>query len=246
MSWILDLVFFLLLILGTAYGVYKGFVGGILKLTTIWFALIFAFLFCVGFSGFLETCFGMTTAIARGIEGAISKNELYKAAIGADTPGADIAAVLEGMNIDGIARWFISISFGKMESVPAEATPAMMIASITAKWISIAISFVALVLIIKFGSLLIKLIFRAIASGVKPLRVIDQILGGILGLAESLILIFILMLIMNWLPVASLHEFISSSAVVGKIFASGWFQSITSYAISGKWFTDFIGKLLAN
>ena len=40
-------------------------------------------------------------------------------------------------------------------------------------------------------------------------------------------------------PVAKgLHDFLSSTAIVGYIFRSDWFAAATSYAISGQWFDD--------
>ncbi len=243
MGWILDLVFFLILLLGTAYGAYRGFVAGICKLAGTFFALIFAFTFCVAFSNFLELCFGMTTAIANGLNGAIAKNEAYAAAIGTPTVGAEIGEVLSGLEINAIAKWFIKISFRSVELIPAEATPAMMISSVLAKWIAIVIVFVILVVVIKLGALLITKVFNAVKTTLSPIRVVDQALGAVLGLAKAAVLIFILLLLLNWLPVASVHEFIASSSVVGKIFEAEWFQSATSYAISGGWFNDFVKKL---
>lgn len=242
MGWILDLAFFLILILGTAYGAYRGFVAGICKMASTLVALIFAFTLCVAFSNFLELCFGMTTALSNALAQSIAKNELYAVGIPVDASGATIGAMLGDIN--GIARWFISTSFKSVELIPAGTTPAILIGSVLAKWISIVISFVALVILIKLGAVLITKLFDALKDKMTPVRIVDQALGAVLGLLKAVLLIFILLLIMNWLPIGALHDYISSSAVVGRIFTSGWFQNATSYAISGKWFSDYIGKLL--
>lgn len=245
MSWILDLLFFLVLLLGTAYGAFRGFVEGVMKLAKKFFLFVFAFTFCVSFSNFLELCFGMTTAIASGLEGAISGNEVYAVGIAADTVGAEIGTALEGYDMSGIARWFISISFKSVALIPAGTTPAMLISAVLAKWITIVISFVALILLVKLGSMLVSLLFNAVKDRIAPIRIADQALGAALGLAEALVVLFILFLLLNWLPIDGLHNFISSSAVVGKIFSSEWFQSATSYAVSGAWFNEYLSGLWA-
>lgn len=245
-GWVLDLAFFLILLLGTAYGAYKGFVAGVCRMAGKLATLLFAFVFCISFANFLELCFHMTTAITNGIASSIAKNEAYAVGILADTAGADVGAALEGSSINGIARWLITASFAKVELIPAGTTPATLIASVLAKWISVVIAFVLLVILLRFGIFLIEKIFGAIKDSLAPLRIVDQALGALLGLAKALFFIFVVLLICNWLPFEGLQNFIASSGVVGKIYASGWFQNATSYAISGKWFTEYLQKLLHN
>lgn len=245
MNWILDLVFFLILILGTAYGAYRGFVAGVCKLASSFFAIVFAFTFCVAFSNFLELCFHMTSAITGGLTGAISNNAAYDVPFATEVAGADLEAALTNFEINGVARWFIVISFRSVDVIPAGTTPAVLISSVLAKWISIVISFVALILLIKLGALLITKLFGALKINFAPLRVVDQALGAILGLLKACVLIFILLLLVNWLPITSIHDFVAGSGVVGAIFKADWFQAATSYAISGQWFHDYIMGFLA-
>ncbi len=243
-GWIFDLAFFLILILGTALGAYRGFVTGICKLAGFFVSIIFAFTFCISFANFLENCFGMTTQIANGIAGAIAKNEAYAVGLQQDVAGAEIGEVLKAQPLNGIAIWLIMRSFGDVALIPAGTTPAMMLGSVLAKWISIAIAFVGLILIVRLGTWLIRLIFGAIKKSVAPIRAVDQVLGAILGLAKAAFLLFTVLLICNWLPFEGLHAMIESSTVVGSIFKSEWFQSATSYAVSGKWFGDYLKGFL--
>lgn len=243
-GWVLDLVFFLLLVLGTAWGAHRGFVAGVCKLAGKWVSLIFAFVFCISFANFLETCFHMTSAISQGIAASIAKNEAYAVGIGADTAGAEISEALKGMNIGAFQRWLIAISFAKVELIPAGTTPALLIGSVLSKWISVVIAFLLLILLVRLGALLISKTFNAIKDKITPIKVVDQALGALLGLAKMCFFVFVLLLICNWLPITPLQEFIGSSTVVGKIFTSQWFQNATSYAISGQWFNDYIKDLL--
>ena len=239
-AWVLDLIFFLVLILGTALGAYKGFIAGVCKLAGKWFSLIFAFMFCIAFANFLELCFHMTSAITSGIAGSIAKNEAYAVGIAHDVPGAEISAALSEIGIGALPRWLIKRSFASVELIPAGTTAATLIASVLAKWISIVIAFILLIIIVRFGVVLIAKLFGMIKDSFAPLRVADQALGAILGFVKACFLIFILLAICQWLPIQSLHTFIESSTIVGKIAASEWFHSATSYAISGKWFSKYI------
>lgn len=63
MPWILDVVFFVLIIGGIFFGVHRGFVAGICKLAGTILAVFVAFSFCTMFQYTLETWFGLTTAL---------------------------------------------------------------------------------------------------------------------------------------------------------------------------------------
>ena len=243
-AWILDLIFVLILVLGTALGAYKGFIAGICKLAGKWFSIIFAFMFCIAFANFLEVCFHMTSAITSGLAGSIAKNELYAVGLAQDISGAELNAALSEIGIGAIPRWIIRGSFASVEVIPAGTTAATLIASVLAKWISIVISFILLIIIMRLGVSLVAKLFGKLIHSFTPLRVVDQALGAVLGFAKTCFLIFILLAICQWLPFNSLHAFIESSNIVGKIAASEWFHNATSYAISGKWFNQYVKSLI--
>lgn len=245
-GWILDLAFFLALVLGVALGAYKGFVAGVCRLAGVVASFIFACVFCISFAAFLETCFHMTSAIARGISDSIARNPLYNELLPSEITGAELGSFFDGKGLNGLATWLIERSFAGIESFPAGTTPAMMLGSVLAKWISVAIAFVLLFVLIRAAVWLLEKFFGRIKDAIAPIRIADQLLGALLGLAKAAFVIFVVMLILNWIPIAALHDFIASSTVVGKIFTSEWFQAATSYAISGKWFNDFLQKLLPN
>lgn len=243
-GWVLDLAFFMILILGTALGAYRGFVAGVCRLAGRIASFFVALVFCISFANFLETCFHMTSAIAEGIAGAIAKNEAYAQAFSTDLSGAELGSALSGMSLNGLAAWLIVRSFAGVALIPAETTPAMLLGSVLAKWISVAIAFVLLLLIVRLGAWGIQKVFGALKTALAPIRVVDQCLGAVLGLAKALFWIFVLLMVCEWLPFAGLQDFIASSSIVGKIYAKEWFKSATSYAISGKWFEEYIQKLL--
>ena len=243
-GWILDLVFFLTLILGTALGAYKGFIAGVCKLAGKVVSIIFAVMFCVSFANFLELCFHMTTGITNGIAASLAKNEVYAIGLPVDVAGAEIGTALETFGVSAIPRWIIGRSFTSVALIPAGTTAATLLGSVLAKWISIVIAFVLLIIILRLGVLMIGKLCSSIVERFAPLRIANQTLGALLGFVESALLIFFVLLLFNWLPINTLHEFIESSGIVGRIFVSEWFQNATSYAVSGAWFTEYIGKLI--
>ena len=242
-TWTSDVAFVLILVVGTAIGAYRGFISGICKVAGTLFALVFAVIFCVSFSNFLEHAFHMTSAIANGLTNSFHK-EVLTTPIPTDIAGADVKAVLEQLGVGWLYRVIISGAFSSVEVIPAGTTPAMLLGSTLAKWISIAISFVLLVLIIKLASVLLDKCLSGFVDKVAPFRVVNQLLGAILGLVKAGVVIFLLLAICSWLPIDGLYTFLSSTAIVGPIFSSGWFNAATSYAISGQWFDDYIKQFI--
>ncbi len=163
-AWILDVVFFVILILGILFGSWAGFVRGVCKLAGTIFAIFVAVTFCNAFKNSLESAFGMTTAIANGVGETV------------------------------------------------------------ANWLSLIISFVLLFLIVKVGSWLLGKIGTALVNKVSVFRYINRILGGLLGLAEALFLIFLLLTICYWINAEAINNFIAQSSIVNAIYHWEWFQ----------------------
>lgn len=87
-----------------------------------------------------------------------------------------------------------------------------------ASWISIAISFVLLFIIIKLLSWLLGKIGTELAEKSTVFGKVNRLLGAILGLAEGVFLVFLLLTICYWIPSEELHSFIAESSIVGRIF----------------------------
>lgn len=236
-GWIFDIIFFAIIIFRTVLGAHRGFIVEVCKLAGKVASILIAFMLCVSFANFLETCFGMTSAIASGIASSISKNGAYGVALAHPVAGSDLLNVLTEMGIGAIPRWFISIGFSGVEVIPADTTPALMIGSILAKWIANVISFFLLIVLLRLCALLLSRLLTNVVERIAPFRLVNQFLGALLGFLKSCFWLFILLMILSWFPATSIME---SSAIVGNIIGSQWFQNATSYAISGKWFADFL------
>ena len=66
-GWILDVIFFALILIGLIIGCTRGFVRGVCKLGGTLLAVVLAFSMCTPLQAALESSFGLTTAIANGV-----------------------------------------------------------------------------------------------------------------------------------------------------------------------------------
>ncbi len=96
-----------------------------------------------------------------------------------------------------------------------------------ADWISVAICFIGLIIVVKLLTMIVGAIGKAILGASKVLTGVDRILGGILGIAEAFLVILILLMIMKWVNFDAANAFIGQSQIVGKIFNAQWFIDIT-------------------
>lgn len=178
MSWILDVIFFIILLLGIFLGAKAGFIKGVCKIAGTVLAFVVAFTFANGLSAAFEDWFGLTSSMGSG-------------ALGMKAAG----------------------------------------------WISYVICFVLLAILTKLGAWLLGKLGTALAESLKPFEIVNRFAGGVLGLLEALILIFLIMSVAYWiangLNVTALDEFISNSSVVGAIYRSEFFIDIANFRFLG-------------
>lgn len=70
MAWILDLIFFAVLFLGTLIGAKVGFIRGVCKTAGWVLSFVIPFIFCFAFKDALENWFGLESSISNGIGNA--------------------------------------------------------------------------------------------------------------------------------------------------------------------------------
>ena len=70
MAWILDLIFFVVLFLGTLIGAKVGFIRGECKTAGWVLSFVIPFIFCFAFKDALESWFGLESSISNGIGNA--------------------------------------------------------------------------------------------------------------------------------------------------------------------------------
>lgn len=93
-----------------------------------------------------------------------------------------------------------------------------------ASWISVAIAFVALALVVRLGAWLFGHIGTSLIDRVKPMAVINRVLGGVLGAVFAAAFIFLLLALFYWINIESVNTFINESTIVGAIYRWKWFE----------------------
>lgn len=115
------------------------------------------------------------------------------------------------------------IQGGLCKSIPSEAA-----ANLVGDWIAVAICFLILVALVRFLAWLIGKLGKSLVEKSKFFRILDRLLGGILGLVQAAMFLCFLLSFCYWLPWEALHNFIASSSVVGRIFTD-WIPQIASF-----------------
>ena len=93
-----------------------------------------------------------------------------------------------------------------------------------AGWIALAISFLILLVGTKLLAWLLGKLGTALVDRIKLFNVINRFCGGILGLFEAMVLIFLLLMVCKWIGAAQIDAFINSSSIVSKIYNWDWFE----------------------
>lgn len=106
-----------------------------------------------------------------------------------------------------------AIQSGLCKTIPSET-----IANSVGEWIAIAICFLILVLLVRLLAWLVGKLGKALVEKSKFFRVIDRLLGGLLGLVQAALFLSMIFSICYWIPWEALHNFISSSSIVSKIY----------------------------
>ena len=116
-----------------------------------------------------------------------------------------------------------SIQKGLCGAIPSET-----IANSLGEWIAIAISFLIIVVLVRFTAWLIGKLGKALTSKSKFFRVIDRLFGGLLGLFQAALFLSFLLSICYWIPWEALHTFIESSSIVSKIYID-WIPNFVTF-----------------
>ncbi|MBO5045374.1 MAG: CvpA family protein [Clostridia bacterium] len=235
---VLDVVFVAVVLLGLLLGVKKGFIKGICKLAGTLFAVAFALFFCISFETFLDSAFGMRTAIANGIVESLSQKEFFQTELTGLAHDA-LLVLLDDAGLGNVASEVV-VDAVVSQNVPEGTTLAMIVGPLFAKWISMAISVVLLFVLIKLATVILAALLTGAVEKIKVLKFFNKLFGGLLGLLKSCVLVFIVLMIASWLPIESVQTFIDGSTVVGAIYRSEWFTGATQFVVSFEWLNAFL------
>lgn len=93
-----------------------------------------------------------------------------------------------------------------------------------ASWLSVAIAFIALAVLIRLGAWILGHVGTSLIDKSKAMRTMNRFLGGIMGLVGAAAVIFLLLAIMFWISAPGVDSFISQSTVVGAIYRWDYFR----------------------
>lgn len=99
-----------------------------------------------------------------------------------------------------------------------------------AYWIAVAISFIALVIIVKLCAWLLGKLFTSVIEKVSFFSFINRLLGGLLGLVMAGAAVFLILTFCQWIHVQSVENYISSSTIVGAIYNWDWFKQAATFS----------------
>ena len=196
-----------------------GFIKGFSKIFTSFFGtllgLVLAFLLCNKFALLMDDAFGFIDKLAAALNkklpamGEYMNMQIY-----------DETSLMSALNSSSLPSFLKRGAFNLLSPLLAnsEALPvtlSSLLSLLFAYYIMIAISFIVLFI-------LVKLIFIIISSFLPkatftPLKVVDKILGGAIGLFKAAVVVYLLLLIISLLPasfMAPVNENIQSSVLV--------------------------------
>ena len=95
MAWILDVIFFVVLLLGCWLGAKVGLVKGVCKIAGWILSIVIPIVCCVAFKDALENWFGMVTAISGGVAEAFYGTDEFCIALARRYLDQDLLSVID-------------------------------------------------------------------------------------------------------------------------------------------------------
>lgn len=208
----LDILLVLLLLWGALSGARKGAVQSILGFVSTILAIILAFIFFKKAAVLLEDWFGLQTALAGRMEKVFLKFKYFDT----DVSHEGVLEILKGTNLPSFLVKEIADSIGN-SNVPAGTTLAMQAGGVVARFISKAIAWLLIFVLVK----IILWLFSKITSGVfrkiPLLGAADVLFGVIIGTIKSLFFIYGALALLTLIPIEGITTFINDTYLL-KIF----------------------------
>ena len=216
---ILDVAVVVILLIFAITSAKKGFVEGVFGLLTTVVALGVALL-CAnivvdatgGLFGLKETIHSGVLEFLTGIEGFdtdISKDGL-EASLQGKLPDFVISTIVAEYGAD----------------VPAGTTIAMQLTTPATDFVAFVIAAVVLFIVAKIILSIVKSILSGIINAIGLLGAIDKLLGFVLGIVKGALLIGVLFMLISFVPIEGLNEFIHTSIFAHVIYDNNPLQAI--------------------
>lgn len=208
---ILDVLVVVILLIFAITSAKKGFIEGIFGLLTTIVALAVALIFANvvvdatgGLFGLKDTIYTGSLGFLEGIEG-----------FNTDISKEGLEASLQGKLPEFVITTIVA-EYGA--DVPAGTTIAMQLATPVTDFIMFAIAGIVLFIVAKLVLSILKGILSGIINAIALLSAVDKLLGFVLGLVKGALLIGVLFMLISFVPIEGLNEFIHTSIFAHVIY----------------------------
>ena len=208
---ILDVLVVVILLIFAITSAKKGFIEGIFGLLTTIVALAVALIFANvvvdatgGLFGLKDTIYTGSLGFLEGIEG-----------FNTDISKEGLEASLQGKLPEFVITTIVA-EYGA--DVPAGTTIAMQLATPVTDFIMFAIAGIVLFIVAKLVLSILKGILSGIINAIALLGAVDKLLGFVLGLVKGALLIGVLFMLISFVPIEGLNEFIHTSIFAHVIY----------------------------
>ena len=234
---IVDIVALVILLLFALAGFIRGFMQTMIKVFGKILSLVLAVLLCTTVANFLEGQFGLVTTLSNAM------GNMFKQLLGESLANATIAEISEGsLQQVGVAGFLISIvlSFKGESGIPMDTTVGEILSPTFGYYTTMVLSILILYILFR---IVFGIIGRIIGDmrAPKPLKIIDRLLGFILGAIGAVITIEILLIIISVIPISFVQEvnvyiqqskvakLISDTNLIGVLLNSISFNEVITY-----------------
>lgn len=205
---VVDLIVVAFILFLTLIGLRQGFIARIVKVVGGLVSFILALLFCKKFSYLLNFLFNLDDGVASGVKKVFKGNEVMSNPV---LSGDDIGKTMSDENVPS----FIIKTVKKMKIADGQSL-ADVISKVIGGYISIAISFIILLISIRLLCILFKFLFEKIEDKSVSLILANKILGVAFGFLQGVFIVSLVFFIVGVLPngiLQGLHNAVNSSKI---------------------------------
>lgn len=242
-SAIVDVVALVLLFAFALVGLSKGFVKTFFSIFGTILSLLIAILLAPSVVNFLQNSTSIVSSVVEGVEG------FAQGLVGKETLDMTIGAISEStLQQAGVGGWIFSLilSFKGLEGIPLDTTVGELLGPTFAYYVVVVFAVILLFIIFKIIFFVISRIVKSLYK-FKLVATLDRTLGFVLGAANGIITINLIMLVLSIIPIGGVQNFyitLSSSSVLGFISKIDIYGYLLSH-ISTNNLAEFIKNLFA-
>lgn len=205
----------LLLILGYAIVCAKrGFVECFFSFVSMTVSIILAISFAKGLLSVTGGLFGLQEVLENSFTKSFSKVEGFTIVVSE----SGLESALEEQNMPAILINLAMKWFGSGADFPEGTTVAMALAQVCARLLSLLIAGLAIFLVSFIVLLCLRKLLSAVINSISLLGFVNTILGAVVGILQSLLIIYSVLAIVALVPTAAVEGYLSNSLFLGLLY----------------------------